>query len=123
MWDAAVWEELYEMLVGVAADGQFLWNNKVLVHLYLKGQRDPWATVVTKRAASLDLILTGPKDGVTLGRLLPLARSRELDNTRPDRDLVKLSFRTLDDLHKGDLLEFLKEHRDATRLQAVADEG
>jgi hypothetical protein len=58
-----------------------------------------------------------------LGRLLPLARTRELDNTHPDRDLVKLGFRTLEDLHRGDLVEFLTEHRDATRLQAVADEG
>jgi excinuclease ABC subunit A len=117
----AVWEELYEMLESLAPGGQFLWNNKVLVHLYLKGQRDPWATVVTKRSSSLDLILTGPKDGVTLGRLLPLAHSRELDSTRPDRDLVKLGFRTLADLHRGDLFEFLKEHRDATLLQAVGE--
>ncbi len=123
LWDTAVWEELHGILESLAPDGQFLWNNKVLVHLYLKGQHDPWATVITKRASSLDLILTGPKDCVTLGRLLPLARTRELDNTHPDRDLVKLGFRTLEDLHRGDLVQFLEEHRDATRLQAVADEG
>jgi excinuclease ABC subunit A len=118
-WDVAVWEELYEILESLAPDGQFLWNNKVLVHLYLKGQRDPWATVITKRTSSLDLVLTGPKDGVTLGRLTSLARERELDSSRADRDLVKLGFRTVADLHRGDLSEFLKEHRDATMPQAV----
>ena len=112
-WDVAVWEELYEILESLAPDGQFLWNNKILVHLYLKGQRDPWATVITKRTSSLDLILTGPKDSVTLGRLTSLARERELDNSRADRDTVKLGFRTVADLHKGDLSQFLQEHRDA----------
>ena len=37
LWDLAVWEELYEMLQELAPDGQFLWNNQVLVHLYLPG--------------------------------------------------------------------------------------
>ncbi len=92
------------------------------MHLYLKGQRDPWATVITKRTSSLDLVLTGPKDGVTLGRLTSLARERELDSSRADRDLVKLGFRTAADLHKGDLSEFLQEHRDATMLQ-TAEKG
>ncbi len=121
LWEVAVWEELYEMLESLAPDGQFLWNNKVLVHLYLKGHRDPWATIVTKRNSSLDLILTGPKDSVTLGRLTDLCSARELDNARPDRDTVKLGFRTSADLHKGDLFQFLREHRDAAMLQVVEE--
>ena len=36
LWDVAVWEELYEILQEVAPDGQFLWNNQVLVHLSAK---------------------------------------------------------------------------------------
>ncbi len=113
MWDLAVWEELYEMLHELAPDGQFLWNNQILVHLYLAGQRDPWVTINTKRPQSLDLTLTGPKGLVTLGRLAGLARDRELDATREDRDLVRLKFRTVEDLHKGDLLALLQEHRSA----------
>ena len=34
VWEMALWEELYEMLQEVVPDGQFLWNNQVLVHLY-----------------------------------------------------------------------------------------
>ena len=81
-WDVSVWEELYEMLQEVAPDGQFLWNNQVLVHLYLAGQRDPWVTINTKRTQSLDITLHGPKGLVTLGRLAGLARDRELDESR-----------------------------------------
>ena len=113
MWDLEVWEELYEMLLEVVPDGQFLWNNKVLVHLFLPGQREPWATINTKRRQSLDCTLNGPKGCVTLGRLTGLAHDRELDATREDRDLVRLKFRTTEDLHKGDVMQLLIEHRDA----------
>ena len=113
LWDVAVWEELYEVLKEVAPDGQFLWNNKVLVHLLLPGQREPWVTIITKRTESLDAHLTGPKGCATLGRLTGLARDRGLDATRPDRDVVQLRFRTVEDLHKGDLVAFLQDHRDA----------
>ncbi len=105
------------MLQEVEPEGEFLWNNKVLVHLMLPGRRDVWATVVTKRARSLDLMLSGPKGCATLGQITSLARDRELDATREDRDVVRLSFRTLDDLRKGDLPGFLREHR-AAALQA-----
>ncbi len=115
LWDIEVWEELHEILQHVAPDGQFLWNNQVLVHLVLKSQREPWITVCTKRCESLDMNLNGPKGCVTLGRIADLARERELDATAEDRDVVKLRFRTLEDLHKGDLVKFLEEHK-ACRL-------
>jgi excinuclease ABC subunit A len=113
-WDLATWEELYEMLQEIVPQGQFLWNNQVLVHLYLPGQREPWATINTKRLESLDLTLTGPKGCVTFGQLAELARDRQLDATREDRDLVRLKFRTVKDLHRGDVRGFLEQHRDAT---------
>ena len=111
-WDVATWEELYQTLQDVAPDGQFLWNNQVLVHLVLRGQRDPWITVKTKRPQSLEVVLSGPKHGVTLGRITPLAFHRELDATHERYDIVRLHFRTSDDLHRGDLTKFLEEHRD-----------
>jgi excinuclease ABC subunit A len=116
LWDVEVWEELYEILQQCAPDGQFLWNNQVLVHLLLKSQRDPWITICTKRCESLDMTLIGPKGGVTLGRIAEIAHERELDATAPDRDFVRLRFRTVEDLHKGDLVTFLEEHK-ARRME------
>ncbi|NLX55306.1 MAG: excinuclease ABC subunit UvrA [Planctomycetaceae bacterium] len=111
LWEVEVWEELYELLRQCAPDGQFLWNNQVLVHLVLKSQREPWITICTKRCESLDMTLYGPKGAVTLGRIAEIARERELDATAPDRDLIRLRFRTLEDLHRGDLGQFLEEHK------------
>ncbi len=114
LWDLEVWEQMYEMLHELAPDGQFLWNNQVLVHLLLSEQRTPWATIHTKRLGSLDLTLNGPKGAVAFGSLADLGQHPELDGTSPDRDVIKLKFRNMEDLHRGDLRGFLEQHRDAT---------
>lgn len=114
-WDAEVLEELCDLLADIAPQGQFLWNNQQLVHLYVQGQREPWASLQTKRPDSINLFLNGPKGKVTLGRIADLARTRDLDGTRDNRDVVRLSFRTAEDLHKGGLSEFLNEHLEAVQ--------
>ena len=109
-WEAEVLEELYELLCEVAPNSQFLWNNQVLVRVYLQGRPDPWAGLVTKKPDALVLALAGPKGAVPLGRFADLAADRDLDESKPDHDVVKLHFRTSDDLHRGDLAAFLAEH-------------
>ncbi len=109
-WEMGVWEELYELLCESVPNGQFLWNNQVLVHMFVPNMRSPWATVCTKRLESLDLVLTGPKESTTMGRIADLAWQRELDTSQEQVDVVKLRFRVLDDLGNGDLATFLQEH-------------
>lgn len=109
-WETEALEELCEMLTEAAPSGQFLWNSQQVVHLCVKGQREPWATMQTKRWSSLELQLTGPKGHFALGRIAKLGRAREFVATNPDKDVIKLSFLTCEDLHRGDLSEFLREH-------------
>jgi excinuclease ABC subunit A len=109
-WEAEVLEELCEMLREVAPDAQFLWNNQIVVRVFAKDHRDPWASLITKKPEWLLLTLQSHKNAVPLGRFASLARERELDESKPDWDIVKLMFRTREDLYRGDLLEFLKEH-------------
>ncbi|MEX0676636.1 MAG: ATP-binding cassette domain-containing protein, partial [Pirellulales bacterium] len=108
-WDVEVLEELCEMIKEAAPDGQFLWNNQQLVHVFVKGQHEPWATIVTKRVASVDLALNGPKGRFALGRVKDLGADREFQSG-PDRDTVRFRFTSTDDLDRGDLSEFLAEH-------------
>jgi excinuclease ABC subunit A len=109
-WEAEVLEELCELLSSAAPAGQFLWNNQQLVHMFVPGQREPWASIHTKRLASVDLQLNGPKGRFALGRLTDLGTERNLDATRPDFDFIQISFRAVDDLHRGNLTAFLQEH-------------
>jgi excinuclease ABC subunit A len=109
-WRVEVLEELCELLQHVAPGGQFLWNNQQLVHYMVPQQREPWATIQTKKSHALLLHLIGPKGQFGLGRLLTLGADRELDDTRPDRDIVRLQFVEEDHLHQGDLEAFLREH-------------
>jgi excinuclease ABC subunit A len=109
-WDAEVLEQLVRLLEEVAPGGRFLWTNRVLVHYTPQGHAEPWATLQTKKLASLELFLSGPKNMVGFGRVASLAWDRDLDATRPDRDVIRLQFLKTADLKKGDLREFLREH-------------
>jgi excinuclease ABC subunit A len=109
-WEHKILEELFEVLQDTAPDGQFLWNNQQLVHLYAKGQKQPWATVMTKRADHLELVVTGPSGQFGLGRIADLGCDREHDGTNENSDQFKIRFMTADDLRRGDLATFLGEH-------------
>jgi excinuclease ABC subunit A len=109
-WDVEVLEELCELLTTAAPAGQFLWNNQQIVNLFVPGQREAWAVIHTKRAASLDLTLTGPKGRFALGRIAGLGRDRQFDAADPDRDIIRLRFCALEDLRSAQLAAFLQEH-------------
>ncbi|MFO0816414.1 MAG: excinuclease ABC subunit UvrA [Pirellulales bacterium] len=110
VWDEALLEEMCEMLSRVAPGGQFLWNNQQLVHYIPPDRREPWATLLTKKPEALILVLTGPKNAVTLGRVAELGFDRELDGSSTERDQIKIRFRTKADLERGDLEAVLEEH-------------
>jgi excinuclease ABC subunit A len=92
-----------------APGGQFLWNNQQVVHLMVPQQREPWASLYTKRLAGVDVILNGPKGQFALGRIADLAAERELVSDGNGRDQIKFRFTGLDEL-SGELGDFLKDH-------------
>ncbi len=109
-WDVDLLEELCEMLLRVAPKAQFLWNNQQVVNVFMPGQREPWAVIFTKRPATLDLVLTGPKGRFALGRIAEMGTARDFVADHPQRDQIKLSFADPDQLHANGLEEFLTEH-------------
>ena len=122
-WDAGVLEELHAMLCEAAPQHQFLWNNQMLVRMYLDGCSFPWASLLTKRPDALVLVLTTPKGSVSRGRISTLGCERELDERKDEFDFVRIHFRRGEDLHRGDLPAFLQEHLELLMSSAVANEG
>ncbi len=110
-WKMEVWEDLYQLLQEILPEGNFLWNNKVLVHMYLPGGRRPWLTIVTKKAEALCLVVrNGYRGQTTTGRVADLGNKRELAESHSDLDSVKIYFNEVEDLYRGDLEGFLREH-------------
>ena len=54
--------------------------------------------------------MIGPKGKFGLGRVVELGADRDLDDTRPEHDVVRLQFVEEQHLHRGDLENFLREH-------------
>ena len=118
-WEQEVLEELYEMLVEIVPDKQFLWNNQQLVHMYLSSRTDPWITLLTKRPEALTLAMCCGKNEVPLGRIIELGSDREVDGSAPNRDVLRIRFCSLADLRRGDLAAFLQERLQAEKKPRV----
>ena len=80
-----------------------------VVRWFVNGGEDPRASVWTKRTDALVLEVASPKGAIALGRVTSIGCEQEFDGKRPDRDVVKLKFRTVSDLHAEDLELFLRE--------------
>ena len=119
-WDMELLEELCETLVETDPDGQFLWNNQQLVHFCEKNSSRLWASLLTKKLDFVELRLTGPKGKFPLGSIIDLAAEREVISDRDDCDSIRLRFKSMDDLTKGDLKGFLAEHLEAVNEAAAA---
>ena len=78
-------EQLLDLLSHTAPHGQFLWNNKQVVPVYVPGQKEPWAAVQTKKLDAVYLTLTGPKGCFALGRVTGLGHEPQLDGERGSR--------------------------------------
>ena len=110
VWKVEVLEEIVELITEKTDGGQFLWNNQQVVRLFVPGKKEAWASILTKKPTHVELILSGPKAAVGLGRVAEIGRDREMDGSRENVDHIHLMFKTLADLRKGDLPEFLDEH-------------
>ena len=109
-WDVDVLEQLVELLAEAAPQGQFLWNNKQVVPVYLPQRRAPWAAVQTKKLDAVYLHLMGPKGRFTLGQITELGHDPQVDGDHSEVDSIRLKFRTTSDLVRGDLRGFLRQH-------------
>jgi excinuclease ABC subunit A len=112
-WPAEILEEIHQLLEEVAPQGQFLWNNQQVVHVFVPAQKESWATLYTKKPAALELWLSGPSGQFTLGRIAQLGSEREL--VSGNLDTLKLRFATRESLQHtdpehGDLVTFFREH-------------
>ena len=108
MWKMEVWEDLYQLLQDVLPDGNFLWNNKVLVHLYISGGRVPWLTVTTKKAEALRLTINCPKGLMTAGRIAEFGSRRDFDSSLAKKDVAHLYFNKSEDIYSSDLESYLR---------------
>ena len=113
-WPVTLLEKLHRLLEKTAPEGNFVWTNQQVVHLFVPGQKEPWATLHTKRSQALELSITGPTGQFTLGRIARLGNSRRL--SAGSVDTFKFGFSNLEGLQNsdpehGDLGAFLEEHR------------
>ena len=112
-WEMEMLEELFEFLADVASDGQFLWNNQQLVHLFVPGQKLPWASILTKKTEWIELHLNCQKNLFAMGEITELGSSPSFDTTASSHDVMKLRFDASEQLHHPALESVLQRHHES----------
>jgi excinuclease ABC subunit A len=108
-WDHELLKTLRDTLQKMVPEGKFEWTNQQVVHFSLPDQDEPWVSIQTKQADSLTLQLAGDDDKVTPDQIADLADDPEIQEA-DGRQLVKLSFRELNQVKSPKFKEFLQEH-------------
>ncbi len=111
LWDVEVLEELQELIEGIAPEGQFLWNNKQVVHMFVPDQKEPWISIYTKKLDSVWLQVTGPAGQVPLGRIADIGHEPTVKMLDDEREVARMSLRSIEEVQSLELETFLKEHR------------
>ena len=108
-WKPEVLEVLHAVIQEAAPQGQFLWNNKQEVHVFLPQQKEPWVSIQTKRPDGVWLQVAGPKDSVTAGQVAELADDPTV-SSEDNLDVVRMSFKEIEQVTSKELAVFLSEH-------------
>ena len=119
-WPVDLLDQLCTVLESAAPQCEYDWQQQQVVHLTPPRQSATWATIQTKRAASLDLVLNGPEGRFTQGQISDLGHEPQHKSGNNGRDQIKLRFRSVADLGRGDLAEFLRQHYAARVEQPLA---
>jgi excinuclease ABC subunit A len=109
-WNMSVLEKLHDQLVEIAPEGQFAWNNKQIVHLFVPQQKAPWASIQTKKHDAVWLHLTGPKNAVAVGEIADQFPESTLDRAADDLDVIRIPLTSEKQLRSRRFTAFLAKH-------------
>ncbi len=112
-WPIAVLESLCALVEAVAPNCSLEWEHKTGVPLRLPGLAHPWGALLTKKPEAVHLLLYGPAGRFPLGEIAGLGHEPDVRRLREALDVIRLKFRSPDDLARGDLRAFLRAHHAA----------
>jgi excinuclease ABC subunit A len=115
-WRMSTLETLFSLLEATDVDGKFKWDAKQLVNRFpgAGGGKTAWATVQTKRPDAIRLHLRGQSGEFPMGVVADLGTAVEIERT-PTIDIIRIDFRSDDQIESEAFQQFLKEHHVAFR--------
>ena len=107
-WDVEVLERLQQLIEQTAPASEFDWSNKQIVHVKIPDFEKPWISLHTKQIDGIRLMIRGPKDSTSLGRVADFANETSVDS-EDNFNVLKMKFTDADQVDSPDLREFLIE--------------
>jgi excinuclease ABC subunit A len=120
-WPAELLDQLCAVLEAAAPECEFDWQQQQVVHVTPPRRSATWASIHTKRATSIDLVLSGPAGRFAQGQITDLGHEPQHQSGSNGRDQIRIRFRSAEDLDRGDLGKFLRQHYAARIEQPLAE--
>ncbi len=108
-WETDVLEALQNLIESTAPQSEFVWNNKQVVHVQIPEFDHPWLSILTKKLDGVWLQIRGPKDSLSLGRVVDFAEDATID-TDEKVDTMKFKLVDVEQANQPELQTFLAEH-------------
>ena len=109
-WDEKVLHELESLINEVGGQVDWEWENKVLAHFRLAGEKELWGTINTKKENNVPLILYHAKDEFSYGEVTEFGSSTELVTKNEDKDYIRIDFDSTDQVENQSFQAFLQKH-------------
>ena len=78
--------------------------------VFVPEQKEPWASIQTKKCDALLLHVNGPAGQVPLGKIADIGHEPIVKMVDAEKEIVKLTFNSIEQLQTGELESFLSEH-------------
>ncbi|MCP4813958.1 MAG: hypothetical protein GY888_15745 [Planctomycetaceae bacterium] len=79
--------------------------------MFVPDQKEPWISIYTKKLDSVWLQVTGPVGQVPLGRIADIGHEPTVKMLDNEREVARMSLRSIEEVQSMELETFLKEHR------------
>ncbi len=109
-WDRSLLKKMLEVARESVPGVEIKWDTRDAITLRPAGAGRAWSRWKTKQAYGLDCLFAGKKGQFNLARLEPFGFHREVLTDKPAHDVIRLVFRTEEELRPAELKKLLAEH-------------
>ena len=105
-WEFDSLKKLKQLLLEVAPQGAFQWNQKQVVHFHLPHSPTPWISIHTKKPDAIWMQIYGAKDSMAAGQVVDFVQTAEMHQSG-DRDALMIGLLHSAQVDDRRLREFL----------------
>jgi excinuclease ABC subunit A len=108
-WKIEAIEALFNVLDSVLPDADVIWTERQFVRYRKSGSKKDWISIVTKRRAGIDIMISPGKTAPGIGRVAEIASEHEVLQDKHGAPQIRLRFHKKTQIQSPKVTEFLRK--------------